>query len=388
MPLLRKTIFLFTCLLSLVGCDSEPLQIKEKLPLQVFTALPTTVNAPANNPVTSEKIALGRLLFFDPILSGDKDVSCATCHHPDQGYAEFRDISIGVNGRGLGSKRTFKSPNSIPFVKRNAHTILNTAFNGMDPYGRYQPETGEMFWDSRVEGLEKQAVEPILALEEMRGLHYEEDQILPEVVQRLRSIPEYQDLFEKAFGPGDITSEKLGMAIATFERSLVTTNSRFDQFMRGDREAISSAEMEGFELFKKVGCGNCHNGPMFSDYQQHVLGVPESKKLTTPDSGPAEDFAFRTPSLRNLRFTAPYMHNGNFTSLKRVLEFYEDISGGREDNPNVSKDQYDPLVRKLNIRVRDMAAIVSFLNTLNDEDFSREIPASVPSGLKVGGEIE
>jgi cytochrome c peroxidase len=155
------------------------------------------------------------------------------------------------------------------------------------------------------------------------------------------------------------------------------------------RKTISSSELEGFALFKKVGCENCHNGPMFSDYQQHVLGVPESKKLSVPDSGPAEDFAFRTPSLRNLRFTAPYMHNGSFMSLKRVLEFYEDISRGREDNPHISKDQYDPLVRKLNIRVRDMAAIASFLNTLNDEDFSREIPESVPSGLKVvGGEIE
>jgi cytochrome c peroxidase len=357
--------------------------------LSTLSALPFKVDAPKDNPTTSEKVALGKLLFFDPILSGDKDVSCATCHHPSTGYAEFLDISIGVNGHGLGATRAFNEPNDIPFVKRNANTVLNTAFNGIDTSNNYSPEDAPMFWDSRVLSLEGQALEPIKALEEMRGNNFKEDEILEVVVNRLKSIPEYQKLFGDVFTESEpITVENLGKAIAAFERTLVTNYSRFDLFMRGDDEAISLSEKRGFELFKKVGCANCHNGPMFSDYKMHVLGVPENEKLPVPDSGFEEKFSFRTASLRNLRFTAPYMHNGHFMDLRKVLEFYEDISMGKMLNPNVTKDQMDPLVEEITIAVKDMGSIISFLNTLNDDDFDQQEPESVPSGLKVGGDID
>lgn len=351
-------------------------------------ALPLKVKPPINNPQSPEKVNLGRLLFFDPILSGNKDVACATCHHPTNGYAEFRDISIGVNGHGFGLKRKFKNPNTIPFVKRNAHTVLNTAFNGINVSNQYNPEKSPMFWDSRVKSLENQAIEPIKALEEMRGLNFSESAILEEVVSRLKAIPEYQKLFEGVFkNKTSITIENIGKAIAAYERTLITNHSRFDEYMRGDNNAISLGEKDGFELFKKVGCINCHNGPMFSDYKIHVLSVPENDKLKEIDNGFNEEFGFRTPTLRNLRFTAPYMHNGTLPTLERVLEFYEDLSFNKSRNPEVDISKVDTLAKKLTLKVKDMASIISFLNTLNDDEFDKTIPEKVPSGLNVGGNI-
>lgn len=389
----HKFVLYFLLSILLASCaDSKSEQKKSPEKSKAFTritALPLNVKSPKNNPSSPEKETLGKLLFFDPILSGNKDVACATCHHPNNGYAEFLDISIGVNAKGLGSKRRFNTPNDIPFVKRNSQTVINTAFNGIDASHKYDPEQASMFWDDRVKSLENQALEPIKTFEEMRGHGFAKDEILQIVVDRLKGIPEYQKLFELAFeGKETITIDNLGKAIAAFERTLVTNNSRFDQYMRGDMDAILISEKDGFELFKKVGCVNCHNGPMFSDYKMHVLGVPTNNKLSIVDAGVKDTFAFRTPTLRNLRFTAPYMHNGSLKSLKRVLEFYEDISNGKVRNPNVPKERFDPFVRELELSVKDMSLIISFLNTLNDDSFNKDIPESVPSGLHVGGDIE
>ena len=153
--------------------------------LSKVDALPLEFKTPADNPISEQKIELGRMLFFDPILSGNKDVACATCHHPSNGYAELRDVSIGVNGKGLSLNRAFNEPNTIPLGKRNAHTILNTAFNGMNTANKYVPEEAPMFWDNRIKSLEGQALEPIKSFDEMRGTRYEEDEILDEVVARL-----------------------------------------------------------------------------------------------------------------------------------------------------------------------------------------------------------
>jgi len=168
---------------------------------------------------------------------------------------------------------------------------------------------------------------------------------------------------------------------------LITPNSRFDQFIVGDDSVLSKNEKRGFELFKSAGCATCHSGPMFSDYKLHVLGVPENPKLDYIDVGIDSTFAFRTPSLRNLRFTAPYMHNGKFNDLKEVLEFYEDISTGQSINPNVLDKEMDSLAEKIKIKVKDMSLIFSFFNSLNSTNFDREIPSSVPSKLPVGGNI-
>ncbi|MGC6432112.1 MAG: cytochrome-c peroxidase [Jejuia sp.] len=363
-------------------------EIVEKPENQLVNALPLEVKHPENNLSKPSKIELGRLLFFDPILSGDKDVACATCHHPNNSYAEFRDISIGVNGQGFANKRKFKTPNAIPFVKRNAHTIVNTAFNGIDTLNNYQPDNAPMFWDSRVKSLETQAIEPIKALEEMRGLHFNDTEILQKVVERMKNIPEYQHLFSRAFqNKNAITISNIGKAIAAFERTLVSNNSNFDKFMRGDSTAISLAEKEGFKLFKKVGCINCHNGPMFSDFKMHTLSVPENYKLDSIDTGFNHEFSFRTPTLRNLRFTAPYMHNGTLPSLEKVLEFYEDLSFKKTRNNNIPVNSIDTLAKNIKLSVKEMKPIISFLNTLNDDSFDKTIPERVPSGLSVGGNI-
>lgn len=392
MPNIHLDIRILVVLFVLSSCvENKNAKVTENVPKvsTAITALPKTIKAPKDNPASEAKELLGQLLFFDPILSGNKDVACATCHHPSNGYAEFLDISIGANARGFGSKRKFNSPNDIPFVKRNAQTILNTAFNGIDTRNRYNPEDAPMFWDDRAKSLEKQALEPIKAFEEMRGHGFEEAEILDEVVRRLKEIQEYNVLFEQAFQEENaITVENLGKAIATYERTLVTNNSRFDHYMRGDGNAILLSEKDGFELFKSVGCVNCHNGPMFSDYKIHVLGVPKNSKLPIPDLGFNDSLGFRTPTLRNLRFTAPYMHNGSLKNLKQVLEFYEDISNGKERNKLVSKGQFDPFVHELELSVKEMSLIISFLNTLNDENFDKTIPKSVPSGLSVGGNIQ
>lgn len=356
--------------------------------ISMLAALPVEIPTPNDNQITSEKASLGKLLFFDPVLSGDKDVACATCHHPDFGFTESLEISIGVNGRGIGSKRDFNYPNDIPFVKRNSQSILNTAFNGIRQDGEVDVHNAPMFWDLRAKSLEKQALEPIKSFEEMRGHHYKESEILGEVVDRLKQIPEYQKLFSIAFGnTASITTENIGKAIATYERTLIANNSRFDQFMRGDETALSEKEKDGMMAFLKSGCSKCHNGPMFSDFKTHVLGVIDNPKLGFSDDGFQKTYAFRTPTLRNLRYTFPYMHNGQLKTLEHILEFYEDLAGGQIRNSNVKPEQIDPLVDELRVDFRDIPSIVEFLNTLNDDKFDRTIPKKVPSGLQVGGNI-
>ncbi len=348
-----------------------------------ISALPETVEFPNNNPYTDAKSDLGRMLFWDPILSGSKDIACASCHHPDFGYADGRQLSSGVNGSGLGPSRS-----NGDIVKRNAPTILNTAFNGIDLNGNYNPNLAPMFWDNRASGLEEQALLPILSKEEMRGTTIAEDDILNVVVQRLETFPTYRTLFEKAFGNNTINADRIAEALATFQRSITANNSRFDEYVRGNQNALSDDEIEGMNTFVDVGCANCHNGPMFSDFDLHTLSVPNHPSVT--DNGATGNFDFRTPTLRNLAFTAPYMHNGRFRTLEDVLEFYDDISGGNGDSQNrdVDDDDIDEDARDLRLNGRDIDEIILFLNTLNDDDFDKTIPQSVPSGLSVGGDID
>lgn len=366
-----------------------PAAKKEPLSLGSIDALPASYRSPADNPSTPEKIALGRLLFYDPVLSGGKDVSCATCHHPDFGYAENLDLSIGVNGKGLGEHRKFNARNNIPFTKRNSQSLLNIAFNGIGPDGHYTPEDAPMFWDLRAKGLEDQATFPVKALEEMRGHGFAEENIADEVVKRVAAIAEYKRLFEKAFPENDsINLLNISKALGAFQRSLVANNSRFDQYMRGDRSALSDQEVEGMNLFLKAGCARCHSGPMLSDFKPHVLGVADNEKLPFSDSGYQSTYAFRTPSLRNLQLTRPYMHNGKIATLKDVLFLYEDLHGKPLQNQHVARTQLDPLAQEVKVEFKDINAIVEFLNTLNDGNYDKKMPASVPSGLPVGGLIQ
>ena len=196
-----------------------------------------------------------------------------------------------------------------------------------------------------------------------------------------------------------MNEQNLGRALAAFERTLVTTNAPFDRYMRGDTTALSPEQVRGMERFQSTGCVNCHDGPMFSDFTTHVLGVPDNPKLSDPDPGVNNRYAFRTASLRNLSATAPYMHNGVFTSLPQVINFYQRVSRGggrRQDpggpagrglNPHVSREQIDPLALQLNMRGGGQGDLIAFLQALDDPDFDKTIPERVPSGLRVGGRL-
>jgi cytochrome c peroxidase len=335
-------------------------------------------------------VTLGRLLFWDPILSGHKDVACATCHHPAFGYSDGVDLSVGVNGVGLGPARTVASGHTPRPVKRNSQTVLNVGFNGLTD-GHSSPTAAPMFWDLRVQSLETQALEPLKVLEEMRGDAYADDRALSVVVSRLNGIAEYRRLFARAFGPDKAVSDiNLGRALASFQRTIVATNTPFDRYMRGDTTAMTPEQVRGMERFQSIGCVNCHSGPMFSDFAAHVLAVPDNPKLFAPDPGVNNTYAFRTPSLRNLAVTAPYMHSGAFATLEDVINFYRRISGGRGQRGGGGQRglQIDPLVRQLNMRGGGQRDVIAFLRALDDPDFDRTIPARVPSGLPVGGRLK
>jgi cytochrome c peroxidase len=369
-----------------------------------LAALPAVSPAPADNPSTPQRVALGRLLFWDPILSGQKDVACATCHHPAFGYSDGLDLSIGPSGTGLGNARTFIAGHTPRLVKRNSQTVLNVAFNGLTAGSASIPAAAPMFWDLRVRSLEAQALEPLKALEEMRGATSTADGAVAAAVSRLNGIPEYRRLFAGAFGESKpsgvaqgtpVNERNLGRALAAFQRTLVAANTPFDRYMRGDTAALSPEQIDGMERFQSAGCINCHGGPMFSDFAAHVLAVPDNPKLAETDSGVNKTYAFRTPSLRNLSATAPYMHNGAFSTLSEVINFYQRISrgGGRRGggggmNPHVSREEIDPLARRLNMRGRGQRDLIAFLQALDDPDFDRTVPDHVPSGLPVGGRLQ
>ena len=372
----------------------------------VALSVPTGAQSP---PVTSAE-ELGRLLFWDPILSGERDVSCATCHHPDFAYADGRALSLGAGAVGLGPERVDASNGRIPAMRRNSPTVINTGFNGLDRRRRRRGSDDRrvfdgtvasvdqarapMFWDNRVQSLEVQALEPLKVMEEMRGTAYPEDAAVDSVVARIQAIPEYVALFEDVFGSGPIQADRLASAIAAFERSLIAMNSPFDRFRTGETAALTEQQQRGRETFDEVGCDGCHQGIMFSDFDLRAEGVREHPLLAEPDSGDGR-FRFRTPSLRNVALTAPYMHNGVLETLEDVLRFY-DI--GRSENPNVANgrgrrgDRGTPRVDGRFRRVDDMSEsemrdIIAFLEALTDEGFDKVIPARVPSGLPVGGLI-
>ncbi len=251
-----------------------------------------TVDAPepAANPTTPAKVELGRLLFWDPILSGEKDVACATCHHPAHGYTDGRDLSLGVSATGFGPDRRDQSNGRIPIVPRNSMTLLNVAYNGLTESApdRADPEAAPMLWDSRLLSLESQALDPIRTRNEMRGDAYSEEAALDSVVARLDAIPAYVERFTEIFGGAKpVSAENLAKAIGAFQRTLVARESRFDHYVQGDEEALSALEKRGLFLFTRVGCYRCHSGPMMSDFELHVLGVDENPALGVPDQGSA-----------------------------------------------------------------------------------------------------
>lgn len=342
-------------------------------------ALPSRAPDPADNPSTSEKVHLGRLLFFDPILSATRTVACATCHHPKFGWADARATPIGIGGHGTGPARVLHENAGTAPLLRNVPSLLNVGFNGVVAGQPPDPKGAPMFWDSRAQGLESQAFHPIRARDEMRGERCAEKDAAAEAADRVRQIAEYRTLFADAFSqPQDaVTAGNLAKAIATFERSLIAGDSPFDRHLRGTGPALMAQQQHGLRVFESAGCIHCHGGPMFSDFKLHFIGAGDS----TPD-GRRE---FRTPTLRNLRHTAPYMHHGGMRTLDEVLAFYEQLSDTASeilDGADASAHPaLDPLLKRLNLKTEDLPDLRAFLEMLNDDDYDRGAPVKVPSGL-------
>jgi cytochrome c peroxidase len=275
--------------------------------------------------------------------------------------------------------------------------VINTAFNGFTQAGPVAAENAPMFWDNRTFSLENQALGPPTSFVEMRGHAFGEDVAIDSLVARLQNIPEYVQLFGAAFSGRGITDRTMAEAIATFERTIVARNSPFDRFQAGDVDALNGAARRGLTAFVDARCNTCHGGPMFSDYTPHAIGVPDHSALEEPDGGVDGSFAFRTPTLRNLRFTAPYMHNGTSRDLEDVMQFYLQAqaaargdnggpgNGGGNDGVNPNVPEIDPLIGSMQLRPEQVGDIIAFMESLNDPNFDREIPDRVPSGLPVGG---
>lgn len=348
------------------GKRTNLMQVLRKPPL----GLPP-VPVPADNPVTQQKVELGRKLFYDRRLSLNNTISCAMCHIPEQGFSSNEiALAVGIEGRT---------------VRRNAPTVYNSAY------------LSRLFHDGREHSLEQQVWSPLLANNEMGnpsvGL----------VIDRIRNIAEYEGLFEAAFdgkGPG---METIGMALASYERTLVSANAPFDRWYYGDdRTAIDASAQRGFQLFKgKAGCVNCHRlnarYALFTDNAMHNTGlgwntamrvVPGKQRVlvapgvyldvdtdiiksvsATPpgDVGlyeitlnPADRWKYRTPSLRNVALTAPYMHDGSMQTLRQVVEFYN--HGG------YANENLDPLIQPLNLNPQDIDDLVAFMNNLTGDN--------------------
>jgi cytochrome c peroxidase len=298
------------------------------------------VPVPADNPPTAETIALGRRLYYDPQLSSDGSVSCATCHSPQAGFADPKPVSEGV-GKKTGS--------------RNSPTVFNSAYFAVQ------------FWDGRSPSLEKQAEGPVQNPVEMANT-------LAAVEKRLSADASYREQFEKAFGPGPITYEKVEKCIASFERTVISGNSPFDRWKYGhDEKAVGNDVKRGFVVFTakdKGNCAACHligeEDALFTDNKFHNIGIGvEMGEIKDPGhfavtNKEADRGSFKTPSLRNVALTAPYMHDGSLKNLKEAMDFY--IGAG---NSNANLDKQIHVLDFLSGQER--SDLLAFLNSLTGE---------------------
>jgi len=291
----------------------------------------SVLEIPEDNPMTAAKVALGKQLYFDPRLSKDGTVSCATCHDPAKGWTDQLPVSTGV-----GSKHG----------TRNAPTVLSSAFNYMQ------------FWDGRAPSLEAQALGPIANPVEMANT-------LPAVVAWLNTVPGYRSQFQAVFG-GPATADRLAKAIGCFERTVYSGNSPYDRYTQDkDKAALTPAARRGLVIFEdKARCTQCHVGFDLSDRVFHNLGVGMDKK--DPDLGrytvthqDKDKGAFKTPILRDLTKTAPYMHDGSVATLEEVIDLY--LVGG-EDNPWL-----DPKMKPLDLNEKEKADLLAFLKSLDGD---------------------
>lgn len=317
---------------------------------------------PRSNPMSSRKIALGRTLFFDKRLSIDGTVSCASCHDPAVAFTDAKTVAIGA-GAKAGT--------------RNTPTILNAVFSEL------------LFWDGRASSLEEQVKHPLLGSFEM-GMGSDK-----EVTERLAAIPEYRRQFGLIFKSEGITINTIAKAIAAYERTLLSGNSPFDRFITGNRKAMTEAQVRGWELFKGKGkCIQCHThsqaNPLFTDFKFHNTGIAAVDTLFDKLLGSvtnsatidlnllahAEDFAelgrfaVKTPTLRDVELTSPYMHNGSLKTLIDVVQFYN-----RGGNAN---SHLDRLMQPLHLSDAEVNDLVQFMRALTSDDVLRVCQSTSP----------
>lgn len=288
---------------------------------------PASVPFPAENAPSAARVTLGKTLFFDPRLSGTRDISCATCHMPDRGWEDGRARAVGTRAQQLA---------------RHTPTVLNTAY------------AAALFWDGRAATLEEQALGPVQASGEM-------DMHLDTLRTRLSAIPGYRTLFARAYPGQPISGALVASAIANFERTLVSGPAPFDRWIEGDSTAISASAQRGFAVFTgKAQCTQCHSGWRLTDDSFHDIGVAGT------DSGRARilpgiesmEFAFKTPTLRDLARRAPYMHDGSEATLADVIEFYD--QGGRTRRPSLAAE-----ITPLHLTTTEKRDLLAFLGTLD-----------------------
>lgn len=305
---------------------------------------------PADNPWSREKEFLGWTLFFDTRLSGSGQFSCNSCHDPNLGWSDGRRVSIGHDGQ-----RT----------SRNAPGLMNVG------------KVRELFWDGRASSLETQAGRPILDETEMHG-------DTKTILAKLNAVPEYREKFKAIFGADEIKMDHVAMAIACFERTIQSGRSPFDQFVGGKTAALSDSAIRGLHLFRtSAGCINCHSGPTFSDNEFHELGLSyygrklqDLGRFNVTDKN--EDVArFRTPTLRNVSRTAPYMHNGLF-DMKGVLNMYSAGMPTIKRKPEQADDPKfpvkDPILKRLDLSPQDMADLTEFMESLTEPRLRVSVP--------------
>lgn len=327
------------------------------------------VNEPDDNPFSSEKAELGRMLFFDPVLSASNDISCATCHHPDYGFADGLPHAIGAGGQGVGPQRKGGAG-----LERNTLSLWNVAYQK------------SYFWDGRAASLEEQSTVPLTHAAEMASN-------LDELSAELAGIPAYVSLFDEAFTNEDeedspsITPDNLQRALAAFQRTLITDNSPFDRYAAGHEEALTPPQRRGLKLFRSgaTRCFECHTAPTFASDTFRVIGVPDDDLGRAAVANDASKKSFRVPSLRNIALTAPYMHNGSFVTLEEVVDFYA-AGGGRAHG--IEAETLDPFVAGFELTSQERSDLVAYLFALTDESQMPTIPAEAPSGLATVSRLE
>ena len=295
---------------------------------------PASVPAPADNQVNAARSELGKMLFFDPRLSGSNWISCATCHNPALGWSDGLPTAIGNGQKVLG---------------RATPSILNSAYNPLQ------------MWDGRFRTLEQQALGPMSSPGEM-------NQDMGEVVKELKAVKGYVKLFDKAYPGEGITVDTIAKALASFERTVVSTEAPFDRWVKGDKKAISAEAQKGFDLFVgKARCSVCHSGFNFTDNGFHNIGLKsEDQGRYAVRKVKISKGAFKTPTLRDIAHTAPYMHNGQYKTLKEVVEHYN--RGGDV------KDNLSPNMQALNLSGKEKKQLVEFLKTLSGKPMNITIP--------------